>query len=37
MTEETTFIPLEKQQTVPEAIAAEIFNLLRQKHLSAGD
>jgi GntR family transcriptional repressor for pyruvate dehydrogenase complex len=37
MTKETAFTPLEKQQTVPEAIAAEILDLLRQKDLSAGD
>ncbi|MFN2136509.1 MAG: FadR/GntR family transcriptional regulator [Candidatus Promineifilaceae bacterium] len=34
---DTTFSPLQKQQTVAEAIAAEILNLLRQKELKPGD
>ena len=34
---ETTFSPLEKQQTVAEAISAEILSLLRQKELKPGD
>jgi GntR family transcriptional repressor for pyruvate dehydrogenase complex len=33
----TAFSPLQKQQTVAEAIAAEILNLLRQKELKPGD
>ena len=37
MTKETAFTPLEKQQTVAEAISAAILDLLRQKQLSAGD
>jgi GntR family transcriptional repressor for pyruvate dehydrogenase complex len=37
MTKETAFTPLEKQQTVAEAISAEILDLLRQKQLSSGD
>jgi GntR family transcriptional repressor for pyruvate dehydrogenase complex len=34
---ETTFSPLQKQQTVAEAISAEILDLLRQKELKPGD
>ncbi len=34
---ETTFSPLQKQQTVAEAISAEILDLLRQKELRPGD
>jgi GntR family transcriptional repressor for pyruvate dehydrogenase complex len=34
---ETTFSPLQKQQTVAEAISAEILDLLRQKQLKPGD
>ncbi|MFN2204794.1 MAG: FadR/GntR family transcriptional regulator [Candidatus Promineifilaceae bacterium] len=34
---DTTFSPLQKQQTVAEAISAEILKLLRQKELKAGD
>lgn len=34
---ETTFSPLQKQQTVAEAISAEILELLRQKELKPGD
>ena len=34
---ETTFSPLEKQQTVAEVISAEILDLLRQKELKPGD
>jgi GntR family transcriptional regulator, transcriptional repressor for pyruvate dehydrogenase complex len=34
---DTTFSPLQKQQTVAEAISAEILNLLRQKELKPGD
>ena len=34
---ETTFNPLQKQQTVAEAISAEILDLLRQKELKPGD
>ncbi len=34
---DTTFSPLQKQQTVAEAISDEILNLLRQKELKAGD
>jgi len=37
MSTETTFSPLQKQQTVPEAISAEILALLRQKELKPGD
>lgn len=37
MTTETTFSPLQKQQTVAEAISAEILDLLRRKHLKPGD
>ena len=37
MNSETTFSPLQKQQTVAEAISAEILNLLRQKELKSGD
>ena len=37
MNTETTFSPLKKQQTVPEAISAEILDLLRQKELKPGD
>ena len=34
---ETAFSPLQKQQTVAEAISAEILDLLRQKELKPGD
>jgi GntR family transcriptional repressor for pyruvate dehydrogenase complex len=34
---DTTFSPLQKQQTVAEAISAEILKLLRQKELKPGD
>ena len=34
---ETTFSPLQKQQSVAEAISAEILDLLRQKELKPGD
>ena len=34
---ETAFSPLQKQQTVAEAISAEILDLLRQKELKSGD
>ena len=34
---EPTFSPLQKQQTVAEAISAEILALLRQKELKPGD
>jgi GntR family transcriptional repressor for pyruvate dehydrogenase complex len=37
MTTEPTFSPLQKQQTVAEAISAEILDLLRQKELKPGD
>ena len=37
MSTETTFSPLQKQQTVAEAISAEILDLLRQKELRPGD
>lgn len=37
MTTETTFGPLQKQQTVAEAISAEILELLRQRELKPGD
>jgi GntR family transcriptional repressor for pyruvate dehydrogenase complex len=37
MSTETTFSPLQKQQSVPEAISAEILGLLRQKELKPGD
>ena len=37
MSTQTTFSPLQKQQTVPEAISAEILALLRQKELKPGD
>ena len=37
MSTETTFSPLQKQQTVAEAISAEILNLLRHKELKPGD
>lgn len=37
MTIDTTFSPLQKQQTVAEAISAEILDLLRQKELKPGD
>ena len=37
MSMDSTFSPLQKQQTVAEAISAEILSLLRQKELRAGD
>jgi GntR family transcriptional repressor for pyruvate dehydrogenase complex len=37
MSSETTFSPLRKQQSVAEAISAEILDLLRHKQLNPGD